>query len=806
MELLAPAGDMKALYSALNSGADALYLGYTAFGARAGAGNFTNEQLAQALHLCHSWGGAVYVTVNTLVKQKEMDELAQVVGLLWQLKADGIIVQDMGVANYVRRHFPLLPLHASTQMAIHNVQGARFLQDAGFSRVVLARECSLKTIEEVAALGIETEVFVHGALCVSQSGQCLFSGMVGGRSGNRGRCAQACRLPYQYDGRWGNWLSPRDINVRDDLDQLALAGVSSLKIEGRVKRAEYVSEVTAFYRKALADLSQNCFAPATDSENENIAQMFNRGGFTKGYAFGKQDGGIIDPNRVNHQGVPLGRVTRLEENFAFVLVDKTLYPEDGLRFLNKRTNQRGYNENEIPFNEGETPFNESETTYYGPLTEKGYQAKVRIRPDMDVRPGDEVMRLWNTHQLTQSLLRQRTRISVRATLWAIPGEESRLVIQDGQVEGWARGEVVEKAEKSPLTEESLEKNLAKLKETPFEIAGVTLVGEGAFMPAAKLNQLRNQAADHLIKARVEAFEGREKTNQKNKETGALQKGQRKSFTKPGILVKTRNAALGEAFRALGADEVLFAPGDFRSPQLEGQLAILPEGSWLCLPTQLDGQSLHQVADTVENFTQTIKGVALGSIGQLGQAFPVEIALLDSVPIWNKEACESLLAYGSRWEVAWPELNEKEIQAIEGADRPFVQMVYGRNRLMTLNHCPARTRLSLTSGRDECNMCITGRKESLVQKKLIDRKGYAFPLQPIHQKQGCVVEVLNSLPLNLFDQMNEKFPQRSILLDFTIETPEEQLAILEAFVQKRRGEPAQNPVGQSTQGHFARGVL
>ncbi len=783
MELLSPAGNPQALEAAIAAGADAVYLGYTAFGARAGAGNFNEEELTNAVSLCHSLGIKIYTTVNTLVKEEETGELEEVLKLLDHLKVDGLIVQDIGVAGYVRQNHPSLSLHASTQMAIHNLQGAIFLKDAGFQRVVLARECSLETIKEVAALGIETEVFVHGALCVSQSGQCIFSGMVGERSGNRGRCAQACRLPYQYDGQWGNWLSPKDMNVRDGLKELYEAGVVSLKIEGRVKSKEYVSEVTDFYRKGMNGLLQGKYQNATEKEKKQMAQIFNRGGFTKGYAFGEQDKDVVDLQRVNHQGVSLGRVTRMERNFAFVLVEEDLYPQDGLRFLGKE---------------------EIEITYSGPLTLKGSQGKVWLREGEEVRPGTKVMRLWSNKQMENAMKREKEKISVEASLYAVPGEKALLEISDGFLKGTARGETVEPAQKAPLSQENVFTSLAKLKETPFVLTKGTLVGEGGFLPLKTINQLRNKAVEDLIEKRIEAFEKKETTFIKAPLT--FQKGEKPSFQQPIIMVRGKDLSLGEEYLQKGAQLFLYAPKDFRIKSLEKELPFLPKDTWLCLPTQLSSQSLQKVAALVKENKEKIKGVALGNLGQLGQDFSVPMAFLDTVPIWNKMAYEELKKYGSTWEMAWPELNEKEIREIEGEGRPFVQMVYGRNRLMTLNHCPARVKLGLNQGREKCSLCMEERKESLLNKNLIDRKGYTFPLLANHQDTGCVIELLNSLPLNLFEKMNESFPHRSILLDFTTESPQEQLHILEVFVEKRQGKKVENPILNGTQGHFNRGVL
>ena len=280
MELLAPAGDRDALEAAVNAGADAVYLGLTRLNARRGAGNFDESALEAACLFCHERGVKVYVTVNTLVKDQEMDQLEQIAQALWRARADAAIVQDLGAAWALGRMLPELPLHASTQMAIHNRQGVAFLRKQGFARAILARELSYEEIAQCAGEGVPVEVFGHGALCVACSGQCLFSSLVGGRSGNRGLCAQPCRLPYRLEGPLcqaaGDWLSPKDLCTIDSLPRLAQAGVASLKLEGRLKGADYVYKVTSLYRLAL------------DGEKVDPAllrQVFNRG-YTQGYGPG----------------------------------------------------------------------------------------------------------------------------------------------------------------------------------------------------------------------------------------------------------------------------------------------------------------------------------------------------------------------------------------------------------------------------------------------------------------------------------------------------------------------------------------
>ena len=279
-EILAPAGSMESMMAAVNSGADAVYFGYGPFNARRNAKNFDQDSFRQMARYCKARGVKMYMTLNTLVFDREMEALKESVRAACENGVDAILVQDLGVMHLLRQWAPDIPLHASTQMAVHNVSGAKQLQEMGFSRVVLAREMSAKEIRAVVEqVPVETEIFVHGALCMCLSGQCYMSSLIGERSGNRGLCAQPCRLPFR-SGRGDNGyaLSLKDLTLVDRIQELRELGVDSLKIEGRMKRPEYVSAAVSGFRQALAGETPNM---------EQLQAAFSRSGFTRGYFDGK---------------------------------------------------------------------------------------------------------------------------------------------------------------------------------------------------------------------------------------------------------------------------------------------------------------------------------------------------------------------------------------------------------------------------------------------------------------------------------------------------------------------------------------
>ncbi|MDO5124048.1 MAG: U32 family peptidase [Eubacteriales bacterium] len=280
-EILAPAGGMDSLTAAVRSGADAVYLGATCFSARSSAQNFSEDELKSAVDYCHLHGAKAYLTLNTLIFDSEMNSALNLAFTAYNTGIDALIIQDLGLADILRKELPDLPLHASTQMSVHSPEGAKFLRDLGFKRVVLSREMTLEEIKAVKdACPIELEIFVHGALCMSVSGQCYFSAMLGGRSGNRGKCAQPCRLPFKLAGGSDYALSLKDNSLVDHLDKLAEIGVHSLKIEGRMKRPEYVASTVKACREKLD------FGFITDGTKKALEGVFSRTGFTDGYLTG----------------------------------------------------------------------------------------------------------------------------------------------------------------------------------------------------------------------------------------------------------------------------------------------------------------------------------------------------------------------------------------------------------------------------------------------------------------------------------------------------------------------------------------
>ena len=341
---------MAALHAAVAGGADAVYLGLETFNARRGADNFTLETLREACDFAHLRGVSIYVTMNTIILPDEVGEALECVRQAYRAGADGFIVQDIGLAAEISRTLPEASLHLSTQMNTHNLAGVRAAARLGAERITLAREVSLDEIALLCAAaaeeGMEVEVFAHGALCVCYSGQCFMSSMIGGRSANRGMCAQACRLPYELQNKalqkslpspGDHLLSPQDLCTVDRVDDLVAAGVASLKIEGRMKSPEYVFAVTSVYRKALDAALAKENAAIADADRDRLTDAFSRG-FTTAYLDGKRGNDIMSYQRPNNRGLFLGRVDEVRDGAAYLKSAHALTEGDVLEFWTRKGN------------------------------------------------------------------------------------------------------------------------------------------------------------------------------------------------------------------------------------------------------------------------------------------------------------------------------------------------------------------------------------------------------------------------------------------------------------------------------------
>jgi putative protease len=512
-ELLSPAGSLEAFFAALEKGADAVYAGLSEFSARARAKNFTLPLMARAVSYAHSQGKRVYVTLNTLVKEAELPHLVETLAALEEMRADGVIIQDMAVARLVRRHFPGLPLHGSTQLTIHNSLGVRHLEELGFERVVLARELHLDDIREIIRKSrAEIEVFVHGALCFSISGQCFFSSFLGGHSGNRGRCTQPCRRQYTHRGKDGFYFSPNDLSAIDILPQLADAGVASLKIEGRMKSAEYVASVVAAYRLVL-DAPERDRVSAVAQAKELLKLSFGRVP-TKGFLASRSPTDIATPSLKGATGRFLGEIKSVRDGRITFETRDRLHVGDRIRVQPKNDKAgRGFTVKELFVGKSAVKL----------VKEKGLVTVVSPFPCV---VGDTVFKVSTETAFTMSENACLRRLD-SAKAAAIPCELA-LALDAGllRITGTADGATVtaefplDNLEPSRTDDMSgvLVSQFGKSGDTPFTLVSLAAPGFPAVLiPPARLKEIRREFYRRL----AEAISSERKRRKRDAQAAAL---------------------------------------------------------------------------------------------------------------------------------------------------------------------------------------------------------------------------------------------------------------------------------------------
>ena len=792
-ELLSPAGGWEALTAAVQNGADAVYMGGNQFNARRLADNFDREALRKAIQYAHLYGVRIYVTVNILIKEKEWEELESFLKELEEFAADGVIVQDLGAARYIAQNHPNLALHASTQMTIHQLEGVRILEDMGFCRIVPARELTLEELKYISEnSGLELETFIHGALCVSYSGQCLMSSMLGGRSGNRGMCAQPCRLAYNLDkgknskGRPTYPISMKDLSTLDFLEEILDAGVTSLKIEGRMKRAEYVAVVTREYRKALDSIRDTGHYRPDGIAEEKLLQIFNRGGFTKGYYYGTDHEDRYAREKPNHWGIYLGKVRKVDGSIVWIALEDNVETGDGIEFWMKGSGSRGQLVSPL--------------LREGRKVDRGSKGQlVGIRSSVRPEPGTPVYRTSKASQRKEAEASYRNiynrKIPVSAVASFRIGRNPALALRDTDgTLGKASSEyIVQPARKNALTEEEIRLHLNKLGDTPFAITDFALeCDKGIFLPVSLLNQLRREAARNLTEKRIAYYDrkaalrnsmvwerrgkSREEIGEGNGETGCSRvvgapvapgSGKYADCTAecakayPTYASDSRTVLNGyvdrldvfpesspECFR--GLDVVSYAPRSFSFAMdaLREQVEPIRKSGIavrLVLPSITRRSDMEWLRSLDDGIWTMFDGYQLGNLGQvllLREKGVKNCFGGDSLNVTNTWTIAQLRDLGLKGVVLSPELTTAEIHdIIKRSCLPCEILVYGRIRLMTLEYCPHAT------DQNSCGNC-----RFMGEHTLTDRMGYEFPLRK-RRISRCYTELLNSLSIFLADNMD-----------------------------------------------------
>ena len=745
-ELLAPAGNMEALRAAVSNGCDAVYLGLEKFGARAYSDNFTIDSLAEAIRYAHLRDVKIYVTMNTIVFEDEICDMRQQLDVLNGIGVDGIIVQDLAVFDYVAANFADMEVHCSTQMGVDDLEGTMLLKEMGADRVVLAREVDLADVKKIRkAAKIPIEVFVHGALCVSYSGNCLMSGLIGYRSGNRGRCVGSCRKPYELLEResgssYGTsyLLSMKDLNTIDHIEDLK--SIDSLKIEGRMKEPAYVANVVKRYRKALDE-------GADQVEREALQKTFNRT-YTEGYMFGEDPGSITNIQRPNNFGYEIGTVRGSFKGMYEIALTKTLHQNDIIR-IDHENEDVNLSVARLYDQEGKL-INQADDTCYIKIKEK-------------LSPGDVVYKTKDYlfyKGLDADLDKEFRRFPLDLKVYAYPG--AALVIDAegfGMQYLYESEEILEEAVSSPTNREQVEKHLARLGETVFVIGELEFESYNAFIPAKLLNSARRQIIQALYDAKLAKWKKRTKQKPaKEPVSFPLQKAY--------LTATVTTQEQYDVCKACGIKDVYY----------------------------------DNIVRRNQNVYEDREGeLLLGGYGGIFRYRKTNPFVTDySLNVVNAASCYVLYKLGAKRVTLSYELNRHQIQNLitayeetNGGSPALEMIVYGRAPLLFTKYCPLK-KMGL------CGSCKSGAYE------LKDEYGEF----PVLTHEDCSTTILNGKILNLLDEMPQIDGVEAFRLSFTIESAAEVRRIIDLAQQKLEGSTDKSAFNQKTdtRGHFNKVIL
>ena len=839
-ELLAPAGNAECLHAAVTAGADAVYLGLDEFNARRNADNFTLDNLTQACEYAHLRGVSIYVTMNVEILPSELARAVDVARQAWLAGADAFIVQDIGLARELKRLVPQAALHISTQMNTHSAAGIAAAAQMGAQRVTLARELSLAEIAELSALaaefGMEVECFAHGALCVCYSGQCLMSSMIGGRSANRGLCAQACRLPYELhradrdealpsDGE--HLLSPRDLCSIDILGDMAAAGVASLKIEGRMKSPDYVYAVVSVYREVL-----DSGLPATDGQRARLAEAFSRG-FTTAYLHGKRGNEIMSYGRPNNRGIFAGRVARVEEDMAFVAPEIDLNDGDLLEFWTNRGHFTAAVDSAM-------------------LDKNGF---ARISIDQRAGKGDRVFRIRNATMVFADDAFE-PRVPVEGFVTLRQDEPAKVAFSSGGAYAVAEGPVVEPARTRAVSEQDVRDHVDRLGNTPFRLEHLEVdLGDNIGIGFSQLHHLRADALEalkqELLKAHgaamfserapcgEQASADRSSLRQSSCGTRSLRELKQSSLTaSPTLLAASdssphgarsenmsvvalaTNPSCARAAKRGGAEAIYVPLLNYRRGQAQvagvrqedPEQAGYPKQCVPMLPTVDHDPVYAPVGSTREtampfdiwDYVKEGKPVFADNLGDALRAIEcgalVEVG--PHVPATNAATLQALADLGVSRVWLSPELTLGQIADLAQESPVSLGLVVaGAQELMITEHC-----LLMSQGpcNEECESCPRRSHAHFLR----DRKGYDFPVVTdmigrSHLYNGIELDAVPTMP-DLID-----IGISAVMVDTTLMTKQEAESAVTRTVRARDLALSEHRSVQkrpnTTTGHLFRGV-
>ena len=745
-ELLAPAGNMEALIAAISNGCDAIYLGMQKFGARAYSSNFDFESLKEAISYAHLRNVKIYVTMNTIVFENEIEAMKQQMHQLNEIGVDAIIVADLAAFDYLVNNFVDMEAHCSTQMGIDDLDGTLLFKELGANRIVLSREVPIEKVKEIKKIAqIPLEIFVHGALCVSYSGNCLMSGLIGYRSGNRGRCVGSCRKEYEIidkttDEALGkNYiLSTKDLNTIDYIDDLK--EIDSLKIEGRMKEPAYVANVVSRYRRALD-------YKITEEDKTNLSKTFNRT-FTKGYLFHEDKKDITNILRPNNYGYEIGRISNIVKGMYEIKLTRPLNQNDIIRI--------SHNNEDIVLTV--VKLYDKEGKLINRANDVGY---IKIKEKLSK---DDVVYLTKDYlyykELESSLEKEFKRFNLDIKVNAQPN--SKLIIE---AEGlgfnylYEGEDILSEAINNPTTKEQVIKQFSRLNDTIFELNNVIYEECNVFIPAKLLNVARREIVQALYELKL---------NSKKKSIKAFKAKEKISFTprEPYFTASVTSKEQYDACVSCGIKEIYFDntvrrnQNDYK--EKEGQLLI-------------------------------------GGYGGIYHYRKTNPFITDySLNVVNSDSCYELFKLGAKRVTLSYELNKTQIEDLissyyeKNDGYPALEMiVYGRAPMMFSKYCPLKKM-------NQCGSCKTRSYE------LKDEHG-TFP---IITHDDCTTTILNGKILNLLDEVQNIEGVEAFRLNFTVESKEQVIKTINMAMKKLKSKDNQIIFNKETdtRGHFNKEIM
>lgn len=703
VELLSPAGNKECLKAAILGGADAVYLSGKEYGARKFAGNFDRKELVDAINYSHLYGVKVYVTVNTIIYENELESVFEYLKFLYINNVDAVIVQDIGIIKMIHDKLPELEVHASTQCHNHNQYGIELLKKLGVTRVVLDREMSLEEVKKINNY-IEIEVFIHGALCVCYSGCCLFSSMNGGRSGNRGECVQSCRMPYRlikdnnYINTSGEYLlSTRELNTLNNLKEMIESGINSFKIEGRMKSPSYVGLVTKLYRTYIDKYYNHEDTKVLDEDLEKLKKLFNRK-FTSGYI--NNDKYIMNIETPNHQGIEIGKVIDVNKNKITIKLFKTLNQNDGIRFKNSNKGMivnKLYNKNNL-------------------LTKKESDIVI-LDNKIGLKYKDIVLKTID-YELENSLKDLETRkVLVNYKVELYKNKPLKITLDDGINKASYTGELVEESINSPISYEKIKYQLSKFGDTIYKLNNIEInMDNNIFISLKLLNQIRRELVDKLNKLRIGS-----KRNLNIYPLNIIDNNKKDNKIRLNVLVRNKDQI--KACLDSNIDDIYIT--DYN----------------LYLEYKDKYNNLYYRTNRVNNSYKDIEidKVLVTELGSINKYKDKDIISDYYLNIVNRESINYLNSLKVSRVTLSVENDYNYLKYIDLSKYNTEVIIYGRIELMITKYCPLKLNLN------NCSKCNIDNSNYYLEDKLKNK----YPII----KDKCLTHIMDSKNINYIDNIN-----------------------------------------------------